>query len=145
MIGRVRRVTSSSPSEKPPKRTLADIEHDLAATRQRFTATLDELSVRTQPDQLGKDVSEVAQSAVEDAADKAKDWAGLGEDSPGPRPQLVGALAGAALAILILIVRSRRSSVTYEFVLPNKKAQVEGIVVRAKGRKIPAGIGGQAV
>lgn len=134
-----------SKSEKPRSRTPAEIEAELAATRKRFTATLDELSVRTQPDELGKDLSDMATSAGSDLVTKAKEWSGLSEDSSGVRPELVGALAGAGLAILILVVRSRRSSVAYEFVLPNDKAQVEGIVVRATGRKVPRGIGGRTV
>ena len=40
------------------------VEADLAATRARFTRTLDELSVRMQPDELGQDVSEVASAAA---------------------------------------------------------------------------------
>lgn len=89
-------------------RTPEQIEQDLAATRARFTATLDELSVRVQPDQLGQEVSEIASAAISDGVTKAKTWAGLGEGSTGLRPELVGAMAGAGLAIVILVVRSRR-------------------------------------
>lgn len=145
MIGRVRRVTSSSPPAKPPKKSPAEIEQELAAVRRRFTATLDEISVRTQPDELGKDVSAVAQSAADDMVATVKDWTGLGEDAAGPRPELLGALAGAGLAIVILLLRSRRASVTYEFTLPNDSARIDGIVVRARGRTVPSGIGGRAV
>jgi hypothetical protein len=99
-------VTSTPQPRK--SRTPEQIEQDLAATRARFTATLDELSVRVQPDQLGQEVSEIASAALNDGVTKAKSWAGLGEDSTGLRPELVGALAGAGVAIVILVVRSRR-------------------------------------
>jgi hypothetical protein len=79
-------VTSSSPAPKPPPRSAAQIEQDLAATRARFLATLDELSVRTQPDQLSKDVSAVARSTVSQQVARAKQWAGLPtEDEPDRR------------------------------------------------------------
>lgn len=136
---------TSSKSQQPRSRTPAEIEAELASTRQRFTATLDELSVRTQPDELGKDLSDIATSAGSDLVSQAKEWSGLSEDSSGLRPELVGALAGAGLAILILLIRSRRSSVAYEFVLPNDQTKVDGIVVRATGRTMPKGIGGRRV
>lgn len=134
-------------STQPPKKTLSpdEIEAELAATRTRFTRTLDELSVRMQPDQLGQDVSAVAGAAANDGIGKAKEWAGLADDSAGPRPELVGALAGAGLAVLILIVRARRGKVTYEFTLPNDAVRLDEVLVRARGRKVPRGIGGSAV
>jgi hypothetical protein len=98
----VRRVTST------PPRSPDDIERDLAATRARFTATLDELSVRTQPEALGEDISAAARSAASDGMAKAKTWAGVGPDSTGLRPELVGAMAGAGVAVVILLLRSRR-------------------------------------
>lgn len=104
-MGRVGRVTSTS---QPRTRTPQQIEDDLAVARARFTATLDELSVRMQPDQLGQEVSEIATSAASTTVAKAKDWAGLGPDSQGLRPELVGALAGAGMAVVILVLRSRR-------------------------------------
>ena len=97
----VRRVTST------PPRSPDDIERDLAATRARFTATLDELSVRTQPQALGHDISVAASSAASDGVARAKDWAGLGPESTGLRPEFVGAMAGAGLAVVILGLRSR--------------------------------------
>lgn len=117
----------------------------MAAARARFTATLDELSVRVQPDQLGQDVSEVASAAASTSLAKAKDWAGLSEQSSGPRPELVGALAGAGLAIVILLLRSRRSSVAYEFVLPSDNVDIEELLVRARGRSVPSGIAASQV
>jgi len=141
VIGKVRRVTSTSPPKKA--RSPEEIEKDLAAVRARFTSTLDELSVRVQPDELGQDVSAVASSAAGATVDKAKEWAGLGET--GPRPELIGALAGAGLAIVILLVRSRRSTVTYEFLLPNDKVSLDEVLVRATGRKVPSGLGGAEV
>jgi hypothetical protein len=136
-------VTSST--EQPKKsRSPAQIEADLAATRQRFTRTLDELSVRMQPDELGQDVSDIASAAAADGLDKAKEWAGLSDDS-GPRPELIGALAGAGLAILILVVRSRRARVSYEFTLPNDAVRLDEVLVRARGRKVPTAIGGSRV
>lgn len=97
-------------STPPPKksRTPDEIEKDLAAARARFTSTLDELSVRAQPNELGQDVSAVANAAAATSLEKAKEWAGLAEDSDGVRPELVGAAAGAALAVVILIWRARR-------------------------------------
>jgi hypothetical protein len=134
-------VTSST--EQPKKsRSPEQIEADLAATRQRFTRTLDELSVRMQPDELGQDVSDIASSAAADGVEKAKEWAGLTDESAGPRPELVGALAGAGLAILILLVRSRRARVSYEFTLPNDAVRLDEVLVRARGRKVPKAIGG---
>lgn len=129
-------------STPPPKKSRSpeQIENDLAAARARFTSTLDELSVRVQPDELGQDVSAVAGAAAATSLEKAKDWAGLSESSPGPRPELVGALAGAGLAIVILLVRSRRSSVSYEFVLPSDGVDIEELLVRARGRKVPSGL-----
>lgn len=136
---------ASSADAKPVQRTPEEIEQDLASLRKRFTATLDELSVRTAPDELGKEVSDVAGAAASDGISKAKAWAGLGEDSEGIRPELIGAAAGAAVAVLILVIRSRRSTVAYEFALPSDAAQVEGLVVRARGRKIPSHVGAEAV
>lgn len=136
-------MTSTSPPKKA--RSPEEIEKELAAVRARFTSTLDELSVRAQPDQLGQDVAEVASSAASSSLAKAKEWAGLGESSTGPRPELIGALAGAGLAIAILIARSRRSTVTYEFMLPNEKVSLEEVLVRATGRKVPPGLGGAEV
>ncbi len=133
----------TSPTEQPKKsRSPEQIEADLAATRQRFTRTLDELSVRMQPDELGQDVSDIASAAAADGVEKAKEWAGLADDSAGPRPELVGALAGAGLAILILLVRSRRARVPYEFTLPNDAVRLDEVLVRARGRKVPKAIGG---
>jgi hypothetical protein len=137
-------VTSST--EQPKKsRSPQQIEADLAATRQRFTRTLDELSVRMQPDELGQDVSDIASAAAADGVDKAKEWAGLSDDSAGPRPELLGALAGAGLAILILVIRSRRARVSYEFTLPNDSVRLDEVLVRARGRKVPKAIGGSRV
>lgn len=134
-------------STPQPQKTRSpeEIEKDLAAVRARFTATLDELSVRVQPDQLGQDVSEVASAAATESVARAKDWAGLSEESSGPRPELIGALAGAGLAIAILWWRSRRGSVSYEFMLPNDGVKLEEVLVRAKGRKVPRGFGSGAV
>jgi hypothetical protein len=145
LIGSVRGVTSSTEQPKKATRSPEQIEADLATTRARFTRTLDELSVRMQPDELGQDVSDIASAAAADGMTKAKEWAGLTEDSTGPRPELVGALAGAGLAILILIIRSRRAKVTYEFTLPNDAVRLEEVLVRAKGRKVPKALGGSAV
>lgn len=100
----------TSTSQPKKARSPEEIENDLAATRARFTATLDELSVRVQPDELGQDVSRVASSAASTSIAKAKDWAGLSESSDGVRPELIGAAAGAGLAIVFLIWRARRSS-----------------------------------
>lgn len=136
----------TSSSEQPKKtRSPEQIEADLADMRTRFTRTLDELSVRMQPDQLGQDVSDIASAAASDGVDKAKEWAGLSEGSSGPRPELVGAVAGAGLALLILIIRARRAKVSYEFTLPNDAVRLEEVLVRAKGRKVPKAIGGSAV
>lgn len=136
---------TTSTEQPKPSRSPEQIEADLAATRKRFTRTLDELSVRMQPDQLGQDVSEIASAAAADGVTKAKEWAGLAEDSPGPRPELIGAVAGAGLAVLILIIRSRRARITYEFTLPNDAVRLEEVLVRAKGRKVPKALGGAAV
>lgn len=136
---------TSSTEQPKPSRSPEQIEAELTATRQRFTQTLDELSVRMQPDELGQDVSDVASAAAADGAEKLKDWTGLSETSSGPRPEFVGALAGAGLAILILLVRSRRAKVTYEFTLPNEGVRLEEVLVRAKGRKVPTALGGTRV
>lgn len=135
---------TSTPQPKK-SRSPDEIENDLAAARARFTATLDELSVRVQPDQLGQDVSDVASAAASESLAKAKDWAGLSEQSNGPRPELVGALAGAGLAIVILLLRSRRSSVAYEFVLPSDNVDIEELLVRARGRSVPSGLAASQV
>lgn len=135
----------TSSTDQPKKsRSPEQIEADLATTRQRFTRTLDELSVRMQPDELGQDVSDVASAAAADGLEKAKQWAGLSGDA-GPRPELVGALAGAGLAILLLVVRSRRAKVSYEFTLPNDSVRLDEVLVRARGRKVPKAIGGSRV
>jgi hypothetical protein len=102
--------SSSGPKQRP--RTTAEIEQDLVATRARLTSTLDELSVRMQPDQLGKEVSDVARSAVDDQVGRFKAWAGLPDSSDPHRqlnPAFAGAVAGAGLAVVILLVRARRS------------------------------------
>jgi hypothetical protein len=90
-------------------RTPDQIERDLAATRARFTATLDELSVRMQPEQLGKEVSATARAAVDDQVSRVKQWAGVATPDAPDRslnPMVVGALAGAGVAVLILVVRA---------------------------------------
>lgn len=136
----------TSSTEQPKKsRSPQQIEADLAATRQRFTRTLDELSVRMQPDELGQDVSDIAGAAAADGLEKAKEWVGLSDDSAGPRPELLGAVAGAGLAILILVVRARRAKVSYEFTLPNDSVRLDEVLVRARGRKVPKAIGGSRV
>jgi hypothetical protein len=102
-------VSSQTPAPKPPPRTPDQITQDLAATRARFTATLDELSVRMQPDQLGQQVSEVARSAVDEQVGRVKQWAGVPTPDAPDRtlnPVVVGALAGAGVAVLILVVRA---------------------------------------
>ena len=136
---------TSSPTPQTPARTPDEIEKDLTATRQRFTGTLNEISVRVQPEQLGQDLTDVASSAAEDAVSRAKTWAGLDEDSDGIRPELIGALVGAGLAIAILVLRRRHSTVTYEFMLPNDNVALEEVLVRATGHRVPSEIGGQAV
>lgn len=133
----------TKPEKKPEQRSVAEIEQELDSARQRLTSTLDELSVRMQPDQLGKDVSAVALSAADDGMTRAKAAVGLApapDGSSGVRPEVIGALAGAGLAILILLIRSRRQGVSYEFVLPNDSTTVDQILVRATGRKVPRGI-----
>ncbi len=102
-------MTSSSPAPKPPPRTVAQIEQDLTATRARFLSTLDELSVRTQPDQLSQDVRAVARSTVDQQVARVRDWAGLPTPEDPDRtlnPVVVGALAGAGLAVAVLVVRA---------------------------------------
>jgi Protein of unknown function (DUF3618) len=102
-------VTSSSPAPKPPPRTAAQIEQDLAATRARFLSTLDEISVRTQPEQLSQDVRAVARATVEQQVGRVKDWAGLPTPEDPDRtlnPVVVGALAGAGVAVLLLVARA---------------------------------------
>jgi len=136
---------TSSPTPQTPARTPDQIEKDLSATRQRFTETLNEISVRVQPEQLGQDLTEVASSAAEDAVAKAKAWAGLDDESDGIRPELIGALAGAGLAVVIMLLRRRHSTVTYEFMLPNDNVALEEVLVRATGHRVPSEIGGQAV
>ena len=98
----------TSSTEPSKSRSPQEIEADLAATRARFVSTLDELSVRMQPDELGQELSEIGVSALEATVQTAKEWMGLSEDSDGPRPEFVGAVAGAGLAVVVLVVRSRR-------------------------------------
>lgn len=105
-------MTSQQPTPKPKPRTPTEIEQGIAVTRARLNATLDELSVRIQPDHLGKEVSEVASVAVGDQVGRFKAWAGIPDESDPNRslnPVFVGALAGAGLAVLVLVVRSRRN------------------------------------
>lgn len=133
----------TKPEKKPEQRSVAEIEQELDSARRRLTSTLDELSVRMQPDQLGKDVSAVALSAADDGMTRVKAAVGLApapDGSSGVRPEVIGALAGAGLAIIILFLRSRRHGVSYEFVLPNDSTTVDEILVRATGRKVPRGI-----
>jgi hypothetical protein len=102
-------VSSQTPAGRPEPRTPKQIEQDLAATRARFTATLDELSVRMQPEQLGKEVSATARAAVDDQVSRVKQWAGVPTPDAPDRsinPMVVGALAGAGVAVLILVVRA---------------------------------------
>jgi hypothetical protein len=102
-------VSSQTPAGKPAPRTPDQIEQELAATRARFTATLDELSVRMQPEQLGKEVSATARAAVDDQVSRVKQWAGVPTPDAPDRslnPMVVGALAGAGVAVLILVVRA---------------------------------------
>jgi hypothetical protein len=102
-------VSSQTPAGRPAPRTPQQIEQELAATRARFTATLDELSVRMQPEQLGKEVSATARAAVDDQVSRVKQWAGVPTPEAPDRalnPMVVGALAGAGVAVLILVVRA---------------------------------------
>lgn len=104
-------MSSQTPPPQPRPRTPEEIERDLAATRARFSATLDELSVRMQPEQIGKDVSATARAAVDDQVSRIKQWAGVPTPSAPNRtlnPVVVGALAGAGIAVLVLVVRAAR-------------------------------------
>jgi hypothetical protein len=62
-----------------------------------------------QPEQLGKEVSATARAAVDDQVSRVKQWAGVPTPDAPDRsinPMVVGALAGAGVAVLILVVRA---------------------------------------
>jgi hypothetical protein len=81
--------------EDAKRRTAADIEADINATAQRLSATVDELVFRLSPAQIAKRGANGAKGLVITADGR-------------PRPEVIGALAGALVGAAFLLWRSRR-------------------------------------
>lgn len=76
-------------------RTAAQIQLDIASRTERLSANIDELVGRVSPARLAKDGAAGAKSFVV-------------TESGRPRPEIIGALAGAAVAAAFLFWRARR-------------------------------------
>ena len=77
-------------------RSVAQIERDIAARTDRLSANIDELVSRTAPARLARDGVAGLKARVVTAQGR-------------PRPEVIGALAGAALAVGFLLWRARRN------------------------------------
>ncbi|PSK92990.1 uncharacterized protein DUF3618 [Haloactinopolyspora alba] len=76
-------------------RSAAQIERDIAQRTERLSATVDELVDRVAPARLAKDGAAEVKSRVLTPAGR-------------PRPEIIGALVGAAVAAGLVLWRSRR-------------------------------------
>lgn len=77
-------------------RSAAQIERDIAERTERLSATVDELTAKLAPGRLAKDGAAGLKSRVMTPEGR-------------PRPEIIGALAGAAVAVGFLLWRARRS------------------------------------
>lgn len=77
-------------------RSVAQIERDIAQRTDRLSANIDELMSRVAPGRLARDGAAGLKSGVLTAQGR-------------PRPEIIGALAGAALAVGFLLWRARRN------------------------------------
>jgi hypothetical protein len=89
------REQSDKGDENVKRRTSAEIEADINATAQRLSATVDELVFRLSPAQIAKRRANRAKGLVITTAGR-------------PRPEVIGALAGALVGAAFLLWRSRR-------------------------------------
>ncbi|WP_159621638.1 DUF3618 domain-containing protein [Ruania rhizosphaerae] len=83
----------SGESEQKRKRTAAEIEADLAATREELTHTVDQLSQRVDPRRQAQEAKEKAQAGVTSFVEGLKSG----------DPKAIG-IAGAAAAAVLAIV-----------------------------------------
>jgi hypothetical protein len=104
--------SASAPAPARPKpRTPDEIEADLAATRERLATTVNELSARLQPSAIAERGKERAAAKAEQTVTTVRRAAGLpvaGEPTTGPSPAFLGAVAGAALGLVLIGWWSRR-------------------------------------
>lgn len=77
-------------------RSVAQLQRDIAARTERLSANIDELVSRVSPQRLAKDGAAGLKASIL-------------TDQGRPRPELIGALAGAALAVGFLVWRARRN------------------------------------
>lgn len=77
-------------------RSVAQIERDIAARTERLSANVDELMARVAPKRLAKDSTDWAKARVVTPQGK-------------PRAEIIGAVAGAAVALGFLLWRARRN------------------------------------
>ncbi|UFU05987.1 DUF3618 domain-containing protein [Ruania halotolerans] len=91
----------SGDGEQTRKRTVAEIEADLAATREELTKTVDDLSRRVDPRQQAAELKERARDGATSFVEgvKAGDPKALG---------IAGAAAAAVLAIIGISVARRQ-------------------------------------
>ncbi len=96
----------------PKPRTPEEIQADLDLTRERLVSNVSELAGQLEPKAIAKKASDQAKEGVDNKVKSLKRSAGLqveGEPAPdGPSPQFIGAVAGVGVAIVILVVLSRR-------------------------------------
>ncbi|HEX6326852.1 MAG TPA: DUF3618 domain-containing protein [Jiangellaceae bacterium] len=90
-----RREQGDKGDEDAKRRTAAEIEADMNTTAQRLSATVDELVFRLSPAQIAKRGANGAKGLVITADGR-------------PRPEVIGALAGALVGAAFLLWRSRR-------------------------------------
>jgi hypothetical protein len=96
---------------KPKPRDPQEIEAELAASRDRLAANVEELSRRLQPATIVAGAKQKARVRAEEGVVQVRRMAGLpvaGEPQTGPRPEFVGALAGAGVAVVLLVAFRRR-------------------------------------
>ncbi len=94
--------------EPPPRgpviRSPAQIERDIESRRERLSGTIDAIAERVKP-------QNIARRRVEDVRERvAEVRRRLSDDQGRLRKEVVGAVAGAAVVIAVLVILQRRRS-----------------------------------
>lgn len=84
-----------------PERSIQDIEKELAQTRERLAATVDELAFRATPQQIAKRQKESARAAFASATQRP---------DGSLRVEVVAGLVAVAVLFVAAGLRARRSS-----------------------------------
>ncbi|WP_022917009.1 DUF3618 domain-containing protein [Ruania albidiflava] len=95
-------------SERPKKRTVAEIEADLQRTREELTRTVDQLSDRVDP---RRQVEEIRNQARQKFADVTAQGKSFADDVKAKDPKalgILGAVAAVAAAITTAAIVRRK-------------------------------------